>query len=86
MTLDELDVKCTAAEAGPFADPQIVLLVRRRFRGDRARIFPGVIGRVVQWGDGRTTDSVVLVRCADVRRFIERTRQQTAGAREGDGT
>jgi hypothetical protein len=60
---------------------EVALQLRRRCNGKRARVFPGVLGEIVQWGDG-TWDfpTVVIVKVADVRRFLKRTQPTLAEA------
>lgn len=55
------------------------LKLARRVRGERAAVAPGLLGRVVQSGDG-TWDypTVVLVSIADTRRWLARQRAKEA--------
>lgn len=58
---------------------EMVWQVRKRPSPDakRIRIAPGLMGRLVQWGDGTwLMPSVAFVKTADVGTFLKRCREQ----------
>lgn len=62
---------------------EMVWQVRRRPHPDtkRIRIAPGLMGRLVEWGDGTWAfPSVAFVKTADVGTFLARCREQVAAA------
>ena len=62
---------------------EMVLQVRRRPKPDaaRLRVAPGLMGKLVQWGDGTwAMPSVVFVKTDAVARFVDRCRAQIAEA------
>lgn len=69
MTEDELaDLVARTKISG---QNEVVLKVMRRVKGDRVRVLPGVMGRVVQWGDGTPNfPTVCFVKVEDLERAL----------------
>lgn len=79
LTLNALELLCNQAEENRiFSDePFLILQVYKKFtnKQNKARIFPGVMGQILEWGRG-TPDypSVVEVKVKDVRKFLIKAR------------
>jgi hypothetical protein len=58
----------------------VTLRIRRKCRGSRATIIPGVYGQVVQWGDG-TWDfpSIVMVNVDDLASGVDHALRRAGG-------
>ena len=63
-------------------NPGIQVKLYRRCKGKTARIFPGLSGKVVFWGD-RANPSIVFLKCSDIRKFLERLKCKQHQAKEG---
>jgi hypothetical protein len=87
MTLKEFETACDETEQAMKAlgitdlEPTISIEVLRECNGDRANIAKGLSGEVVIHGN-KTHPSVVLLRVADVRKWLAKARKQGAGEGE----
>lgn len=71
IRVEDLAIMCDEAERNThFGEPILVFRLPRKCRGKTARVFKGVTGTIVEWGDSKENPTVVTVKTKDIRRFI----------------